>query len=73
LTFWLGRAFRRGAYDPNTDFNLGYYGVDTANSTVWAAVDHNSEFGVATPAPEPSAGALVLCGLALFGRRLRRQ
>ncbi|MEP6667697.1 MAG: hypothetical protein ABJF10_01005 [Chthoniobacter sp.] len=65
--------FIAGAYDPNVDFNLGYYGVDTANSTVWAVVDHNSEFGVGTPAPEPSAGALLVCGLALLGRRARKR
>jgi len=64
--------FVAGAYDPTVDFNLGYYGVDAANSTVWAVVDHNSEFGVATPAPEPSAGALLACGLALLGRRARK-
>ncbi len=37
-----------GAYDPATDFNLGTYGVDTANSTVWAVINHDGTFGVAS-------------------------
>ncbi|MEI9897906.1 MAG: hypothetical protein WDN28_29630 [Chthoniobacter sp.] len=65
--------FVAGAYDPSVDFNLGYYGVDTANSTVWAVVDHNSEFGVVTPAPEPATGTFLVCGLALLARRSRKR
>lgn len=30
------------AYNPDTDFHLGYYGVDTVNNRVWAVLDHNS-------------------------------
>ncbi|EDY18191.1 hypothetical protein CfE428DRAFT_4327 [Chthoniobacter flavus Ellin428] len=88
--------FVSGAYDAANDFNLGEYGVDAADSTVWAVIDHSGEFGVAestTPSlttqsirlssqsisftpqfiPEPSSIALLLCGVALFGRRSRRK
>jgi hypothetical protein len=81
-----GAHFVAGAYDPTADFNLGWYGVDTANSTVWAVIDHNSDFGVSAtqpPAhaqtithftvPEPSTVGLLLCGLAFFARRSRKQ
>lgn len=65
--------FVAGPYDPSVDFNLGYYGVDPTTSTVWAVVDHNSTFGVADPAPEPSTGVLLFGGLALLGRRSRKR
>lgn len=51
---------------------LGKYGVDKNTNTVWAVLDHNSEFAVI---PEPStliAGGLAIVGLAGFGMRLRR-
>jgi len=60
-----------GAYNPGTDFVLGYYGVDTANNAVWAVLNHNSEFSVV---PEPSAWALLIFGaglLLLIGHRQR--
>ncbi|MEI8372339.1 MAG: autotransporter-associated beta strand repeat-containing protein [Planctomycetota bacterium] len=41
---------------------LGNYGVNTANHTVWAVLDHNSEFAVV---PEPSS--LVLLGIGGIG------
>jgi autotransporter-associated beta strand protein len=41
---------------------LGAYGVDPVGNTVWAAVDHNSEFTVIA-VPEP--GTLSLAGLTL--------
>lgn len=44
-----------GAYNPSTDFVLGDYGVDTADSTVWAVVDHNSLFGVANSDVQPGS------------------
>ena len=41
---------------------LGDYGVNTANHTVWAVVNHNSEFAVV---PEP--GALLFSLLVASG------
>jgi autotransporter-associated beta strand protein len=41
---------------------LGVYGHDPASSTVWAVVDHNSDFAVIV-VPEP--GTLALAGLGL--------
>lgn len=62
----------QGAYDPSTEFVLGYYGVDTVNHTVWAVIDHNSDFTV-VPAPEPTSAVLTACGaLPLLLRRRRR-
>jgi autotransporter-associated beta strand protein/T5SS/PEP-CTERM-associated repeat protein len=55
-----------GAYNPGTDFVLGYYGVDTVNDTVWAVINHNSDFSVV---PEPSTFALFALGASLFLRR----
>ena len=42
------------------DTTLGDWGVNTANHTAWAVVNHNSEFAVV---PEPST--LVLLGVAI--------
>lgn len=43
--------FNRG-YNPDTDFHLGYFGIDTVNHYAWAVVNHNSEFVVTVPTPE---------------------
>jgi hypothetical protein len=52
---------------------LGSYGFDTAGGTVWAIIDHNSDFSAI---PEPSAytamAGLGMVGFALY-RRSRRQ
>lgn len=63
-----------GAYDPNTEFVLGDYGVDTANNVVWAVIDHNSDFAVgsAQAAPEPGTCALMLMGMGAMLFRSRR-
>jgi hypothetical protein len=37
------------AFDALRDFQLGKYGVDTTNHTVWAVVDHNSRFAAGIP------------------------
>jgi hypothetical protein len=43
---------------------LGVYGHDAASNTVWAVVDHNSDFAVIV-VPEP--GTFALAGLGLAG------
>ena len=57
----------------NADTLLGEYGVNTTTHTVWAVLDHNSEFGVV---PEPSTWALLVAGsvaaLWLGRRRMGR-
>jgi hypothetical protein len=55
-------------YQAGTDFVLGKWGVNTATNTVWAVVDHSSEFAAVVPEPA-SLGVLALGGLALLGRR----
>jgi hypothetical protein len=48
---------------------LGHYGISTTSNTVWAVLDHNSQFAVV---PEPSAIALLCAGAASFLARRRR-
>ena len=49
----------------NNDATLGDWGVNTSNHTVWAVLDHNSEFAVT---PEPSTLALLAAGaIGLIG------
>ena len=42
-------TFFNRAYNPATDFHLGYYGIDTTNHKVWAVINHNSLFAAAIP------------------------
>ena len=59
----------------NNDMNLGDWGVNTSNHTVWAVLDHNSQFAVT---PEPStlpllaAGAVGLAGYVWRQRKRKR-
>jgi hypothetical protein len=55
-------GFQLGAWVPG-DMRLGDWGVNTADHTVWAVLDHNSQFAVV---PEPSTLAL-LAAAAVFG------
>lgn len=58
-----------GAWNPS--YTLGYCGVDTESNTVWAVLNHNSDFAVV---PEPSASAFLGLGTMAFAwmRRSRR-
>jgi hypothetical protein len=49
---------------------LGAYGVDTTNNTVWAVLNHNSEF---TVVPEPSTYAMLLGGIFMMAVVVRRK
>lgn len=68
-----GIAFFAGnrAYTP-ADFQLGTYGVDTANGAVWAVLNHNSDFAAAA-IPEPSTWALIGAGLTALAVIRRRR
>ncbi len=61
-----------GVSDSNLSLYLGAYGVDTTNDTVWAVVDHNSDFvagnSLLTPqeTPEPSTWMMLLGGLGML-------
>ena len=64
-------TFVNGAY---TGQSLGSYGVDLTNKTVWAVIDHNSEFSVIA-VPEPGAFALMAAAgtfFMVFRRRRQR-
>ncbi len=39
-------TFITRAYNPATDFHLGYFGIDKVDKVAWAVVNHNSLFGV---------------------------
>ncbi len=58
------------AYTEADFANLGTYGFDTANGTVWAVLNHNSDFAVV---PEPGAWALLGLGAAVILRRWGRR
>jgi hypothetical protein len=59
----------------NATTMLGAYGVDIETNTVWAIVNHNSDFSVALNAvPEPTAAGLIAVGsLLAFARRRRTE
>ena len=52
------------------DTTLGDWGVNTATDTVWAVVNHNSEFAVV---PEPSTLILLAVAISLIGYAWQRR
>lgn len=64
--------FFSGAYAGQT--TLGAHGLDMASNTVWAVIDHNSEFAaLAAPVPEPGTlGLLMGAGVLAAAMRRRR-
>lgn len=62
-----------GTFDSAAELQsfLGSYGVDTSGNTVWALLNHNSDFAVI---PEPtSLGLLGLGAIGLLARRRRNR
>lgn len=69
-------TFIDGAYDVEHHFHLGYYGIDADERTVWAVINHNSDFAAVSHdvlgIPEPrTALLLILAGAALLAFRRR--
>lgn len=62
--------FVNRGYLPNDELVLGRWGIDTSANTVWAVLNHNSEFAVI---PEPTTWLVGGMALALFALRRRRQ
>jgi hypothetical protein len=64
-------GYHLAAWQPG-DLTLGDWGVNTASNTVWAVVDHNSDFAAV---PEPGTLALLgvawAIGLINYTRRMR--
>lgn len=67
---WSSFSSANSITDANIGAFLGSWGVDTATNTVWAVLDHNSQFAVV---PEPATGGLLALGTALLGLRRRRK
>lgn len=61
-------TFVAEAYDPLSDFHLGYYGIDMVHGVAWAVLDHNSDYAIV---PEPSTLALLVLGGTGFLMRRR--
>jgi fibronectin-binding autotransporter adhesin len=61
---WDAFAAANAITDANVGNFLGSYGVDVAHHTVWAVVNHNSQFAAV---PEPASWELLAAAVALVG------
>ncbi len=68
---WDAFAASEGVTPANLPDFLGSYGTDTVHHTVWAVVNHNSQFAVSV-VPEPSTLILAMGGILLAAMRVRR-
>lgn len=66
---WSDFAAANGITDVNLSDYLGSWGFDTDTNTVWAVIDHNSDFAVI---PEPASLMLLMAGMGALLRRSRR-
>ena len=53
------------AYNVAIDFQVGLYGVDTANHFVWAVVNRGGGFVASNPAAAPISGVPVITSAAI--------
>lgn len=69
-SYFAGDRAYNGALD-----GLGSYGYDDTTHTAWAAINHNSDFGVITAVPEPGSLLALSClvGSGTFLRTRRRR
>ena len=65
---WDAFALANSITDANLGNFLGSWGVDSTGNTVWAVLNHNSQFAVLIPEPA-SLLLLGLAGLALLKRQ----
>ncbi|MCE9590702.1 MAG: PEP-CTERM sorting domain-containing protein [Planctomycetes bacterium] len=71
-TYFSGTVGSHGAKSGNS-FALNDWGIDTVANTVWAVLDHNSDFTlIVTSTPEPTSIMLLGAGSLLLTRRRRR-
>lgn len=63
----VGLANVQGSWEAaGSPMDLGAWGVDTTTHTVWAVIDHNSQFSVI---PEPTTMGLLILGAILAAFR----